>query len=313
MKTARHLFFFDVETTGLPSGRNIPYRQYNSWPRIVSICWLITDQEGKILKDYYELIRPAGFTIPWEAEKIHGISTAKAESEGISLDTMLVDLSKALNSFNLSHLIAHNIDFDRNVLFSELVRIKSPLLGRLSSIPTACTMKSSTNFCKLPHRNSRYGGYKWPKLNELHRKLFKTGILLEHDAREDITATKNCFFRLQDLGIMNIQLGETRKTSENEAKRKGEPTDLKKFEALANANKLRINENAKSNNFSQFEDSSYVEKMEDVTDDYSVNRGRSGKALLIAIIFWIFALNSESGFLYFVAVIASVCWYSSDE
>ena len=45
---------------------------------------------------------------------------------------------------------------------------------------------------------------------------------------------------------MNIQLGETRKTSENEAKRKGEPTDLKKLEALANANKLRFNENAKA-------------------------------------------------------------------
>ena len=202
----QHLFFFDVETTGLPKGRNISYKDYHNWPRIVSICWLITDHKGKVLEEFYELIKPKGFTIPKDVEAIHGISTNRAQRDGIALDKMLKALDRSLNSYNLSHLVAHNIEFDRNVLFSELVRNNNLLLSRLSILSTACTMKSSTNFCKLPHKNRRYGGYKWPKLSELHKKLFQTGILLEHDAREDILATKRCFFKLQEMGVMKVPL-----------------------------------------------------------------------------------------------------------
>jgi DNA polymerase-3 subunit epsilon len=202
----QYLFFFDVETTGLPKKRGLDYRYYNNWPRIVSICWLITDHSGKVYEEFYELIKPNGFTIPYQAEDIHGISTAKAKRDGIKYEQMVRALEKSLGKYNLSHLVAHNIEFDINVLLSELLRNKNSILTTLLRMPTACTMKSSTSYCRLPHKNTRYRGYKWPKLSELHWKLFQRGLLLEHDAKEDILATKNCFFKLQQMGIIQVSL-----------------------------------------------------------------------------------------------------------
>jgi DNA polymerase III subunit epsilon len=59
-----------------------------------------------------------------------------------------------------------------------------------------CTMKSTTNFCAI---NGPYG-YKWPKLSELHFKLFNTGFEEAHNAAVDINATARCFWELKRMG-----------------------------------------------------------------------------------------------------------------
>jgi len=51
-------------------------------------------------------------------------------------------------------------------------------------------------------RRGKYGKYKWPKLMELHTKLFSVGFEEAHDAIADIRATAKCFFELQRLGII---------------------------------------------------------------------------------------------------------------
>jgi len=57
-------------------------------------------------------------------------------------------------------------------------------------------MESSTNYCAI---QGPYG-YKWPKLSELHYKLFRTGFDEAHDAAVDIKATAKCFWELKKLG-----------------------------------------------------------------------------------------------------------------
>ena len=57
-------------------------------------------------------------------------------------------------------------------------------------------MQSTTNFCAI---DGPYG-YKWPKLSELHYKLFRTGFEEAHNASVDITATAKCFWELKRLG-----------------------------------------------------------------------------------------------------------------
>jgi hypothetical protein len=59
-------------------------------------------------------------------------------------------------------------------------------------------MESSTNFCALP---GPYG-YKWPKLPELHYKLFRTGFAEAHNAAVDIQITAKCFWELKRLGVL---------------------------------------------------------------------------------------------------------------
>ena len=61
-----------------------------------------------------------------------------------------------------------------------------------------CTMQSSTDYCALPGKF----GYKWPKLQELHQRLFGNRFEEAHDAAADISATYRCFCRLRDLDII---------------------------------------------------------------------------------------------------------------
>jgi hypothetical protein len=59
-------------------------------------------------------------------------------------------------------------------------------------------MESSVDYCKI---ESKYG-YKWPKLSELHIKLFGEDFEGAHNALADIEATAKCFWKLRDLKLM---------------------------------------------------------------------------------------------------------------
>jgi DNA polymerase III epsilon subunit-like protein len=101
-----------------------------------------------------------------------------------------------------STIIGHNISFDINVVGAELLRIGSDF--RIDSKPSICTMLSSMNYCAIPNPHQhRYGDpYKWPKLQELHKKLFGVEFEDAHDAMADIEATKRCFFELVKRNII---------------------------------------------------------------------------------------------------------------
>jgi DNA polymerase III epsilon subunit-like protein len=193
------IMFFDVETTGLPGDHNAPYTNTNNWPRIVSIAWAITDSWGKQLDEHYSLVKPDGFEIPTAAERVHGISTAQAMAEGTALYDIFSLLQETLTDYDVGKLVAHNMSFDRNVLFCEFVRVEHSLLSFMSPSPTVCTMKSSTDFCAIP---GRYDSYKWPTLEELHRKLFHESPSGQHNALYDVRATMACYFELVRLGLL---------------------------------------------------------------------------------------------------------------
>lgn len=95
-------------------------------------------------------------------------------------------------------LIAHNIDFDSLVVMANLDRIiptKSVLqsMVRMEQIETFCTMKSTTELCRLP---GNYGSFKWPKLIEAYRHLFGEDFDGAHDAMADVRACKRIYFEI---------------------------------------------------------------------------------------------------------------------
>lgn len=96
------------------------------------------------------------------------------------------------------YLVAHNIGFDYNVLGAEMLRYKMSVGKKLNQI---CTMEASTNYCQLP---GKYGKFKWPKLDELHRKLFGADFEGAHDALDDVKATSRCFFAMLDLNLIKL-------------------------------------------------------------------------------------------------------------
>ncbi|EOZ91285.1 DNA polymerase III epsilon subunit [Indibacter alkaliphilus LW1] len=187
---------FDTETTGLPRNYNAPMSDLDNWPRLVQIAWQLHAADGKLLSNNNFIVRPEGFTIPYNAEKVHGISTARAKKEGHDLAEVLgifhEDVAKA------NFLVGHNIGFDINVVGAEFLRKEIPM--QLTDMRELDTKDLSTDFCAIP--GGKGGKYKWPTLTELHQKLFGEGFADAHDAAYDVDATAKCFFGLITQGVI---------------------------------------------------------------------------------------------------------------
>lgn len=193
------ILFFDTETTGTPKNYRAPLTDFDNWPRLVQLAWIQVDGDDlAVMKSFDTLIKPEGFEIPQEAIAIHGITTERASLEGMKLKDALAMFSLALA--NCDMIVGHNISFDRNIIGSEMLRMgfEDSLHGK----PRICTMNAGTNFCQLP---GKYG-YKWPKLSELHEKLFKEPFESAHNAKADIYATAKCFFAMCQRGIISEEM-----------------------------------------------------------------------------------------------------------
>ena len=186
--------FFDTETTGLPRSWKAPITDLDNWPRMIQLAYLLSDSDGNRASGGDFIIKPVGFTIPDEAARIHGISTERAEKEGKDLRAVLQEFQSAVSQAKC--LVAHNISFDEKIVGAEFLRNK--MEDGLPAKRKICTMQSATNYCALP---GPYG-YKWPKLTELHCKLFQKGFEEAHNAAADIAATMKCFWELKRLGII---------------------------------------------------------------------------------------------------------------
>jgi len=186
--------FFDTETTGLPKNWKAPVTDLNNWPRLVQLACLYYDADGNKISGDDFIIKPEGFTIPLDVAKIHGITNERALNEGQPLVSVL-QLFRALVE-QASCLVAHNISFDEKIVGAEFLR--NGMTNILQSKKKICTMERSTSFCAI---NGPYG-YKWPKLSELHYKLFKKNFAEAHNAAVDITMTAKCFWELKRLGII---------------------------------------------------------------------------------------------------------------
>jgi DNA polymerase-3 subunit alpha len=186
---------FDTETTGLPRDYNAPMSDVDNWPRLVQLAWQLHDVKGKLLSNHNYIIRPEGFTIPYNAEKVHGISTKRALAEGHELREILQIFREDV--VQAKYLVGHNIGFDINVVGSEYIRAE--LFMPLGEKKELDTKDISTDFCALP--GGRGGKFKWPTLTELHQKLFGKGFGDAHDAAYDVDATARCFFGLITQGV----------------------------------------------------------------------------------------------------------------
>ena len=158
--------FFDTETTGLPLKRPFPngkrpknksnYRDLVAFDtaRLVSLAWQL-GEDGPL---QHFFVQPLDFVIPPEATAIHGISQEQAMTQGISFSEgiarFLADIAQA------QVLVAHNLDFDKAIIKSELLRASA------TSLP-----KVPRHFCTMREACTRLGLVRWPRLANLYRML----------------------------------------------------------------------------------------------------------------------------------------------
>ena len=153
------------------------------------LAWSCYDEKDRPAESAAYLIRPEGFSIPPEVQRIHRISTERANAEGKPLLSVLEMFAAAVAKSET--VVAHNLRFDENVISAEYLRQNlSPPFGGKKRV---CTMTGSVNFCRIP---GPYG-YKWPSLSELHRTLFGRTFEEAHDAGADVAACADCFLELR--------------------------------------------------------------------------------------------------------------------
>lgn len=191
---------FDTETIGLPKDWDRPANDVNNWPRVVQLGMAFQDMAGHV-QTFECLIKPPNgiaFPIPQKATDIHGITDARCVQEGIPIAQALDQFEFWLSGADV--LVAHNLDFDRPVLGCEFVRLKrKPMVN--DGLRRICTQKATSAFVGIPKDwYDPSDPYKWPKLQELHHKLFGCGFEGDHNALVDVMATLKCYNRLCELG-----------------------------------------------------------------------------------------------------------------
>lgn len=187
---------FDTETTGLPIRYDAPLTDLDNWPRAVQVAWQLHAQDGSLIEAQDFVIEPDGFDIPYNASKIHGISTAVAHHFGKPLATALKSFKEAVKQSQ--YLVGHNVQFDINILGAEYLRVEgvNPFEGMLS----VDTSEEGRNYCQLA--GGKGGGFKIPKLAELYEKLFEESFAEAHNAIADVEATTRIFLELLRKGII---------------------------------------------------------------------------------------------------------------
>ncbi|MFK7748223.1 MAG: DNA polymerase III subunit alpha [Kordia sp.] len=182
---------FDTETTGLPKRWDAPISDTDNWPRCIQIAWQLHDELGNLIEHQDYLVQPEGFNIPYDAEKIHGISTELAAEQGISLQEVLEKFNIALSKTKF--IVGQNVGFDVNIMGSEFYR--GNVANKLQELPVLDTCTEATaSLCQLP--GGRFGKFKLPTLTELHQYLFGVGFGEAHNATADVEATTRCFLEL---------------------------------------------------------------------------------------------------------------------
>lgn len=185
------MLFLDIETTGLPiqPSRNIYYdyketKFFNS-SRVIQICMQLYDDKKNIEKEIYEYIK-TDVKIPEGAIKIHGITDEECDKKGKRITELYQNLYEILYRTKL--VIGHNINFDVSVLASELHRNGLENIARLLFYKKRfCTMKQAQNY-GIPKYN--------PRLSELYYMLFNKQNEGAHDAKSDVIACKDCFYKM---------------------------------------------------------------------------------------------------------------------
>jgi len=137
---SKHILFLDTETTGLPSRWNAPY---NEWPRMVSLAYMLCEEDGKVIDQMELIIKPDGYTIPKEASDIHGITQMVAEAKGNDLQMVLIKLLTLVEIADL--IVFHNQSFDVGIITGEQMRMGFGKPEYISSSQPSTFCRDNTN------------------------------------------------------------------------------------------------------------------------------------------------------------------------
>ena len=177
---------FDTETNGLPI-----CKRYSEFPcytdlskyesaRLVQISYIITNNSFNNLEESDDIIKADGFKI--ENTQFHGITDAISYNKGIPFVEFAEKFNNTLDFVDT--IIAHNLNFDINVLRAELYRYNLlDIIIKLDSKKMICTMQYTKYIVCSKFKSGT--GIKDPSLKELYQYFVKKEITNQHNSKYD--------------------------------------------------------------------------------------------------------------------------------
>lgn len=203
---------FDTETTGLPKSKIISPDTLNQWPHIVQFSFVIYDTELNdivVAIDNIVKLTDTGIVISEDSIKLHGITHEISQTKGVKLSKLLHMFCTYLK--NVDVLVGHNVSFDINLVKIEILRLiysshisddkiikyKNNLHVLTNFTNVYCTMQNAIELCGIKLTDKFGKEYnKFPKLLELHQKLFNSVPNNLHNSFNDILITLRCYVKM---------------------------------------------------------------------------------------------------------------------
>lgn len=189
-------FVFDTETTGF----TVRWWTLEEQPYIVQFAWILwnisKDKWFEEIERIDQLVKPR-ISIPFSSSQIHGIYD-KDVSSAPYIEDVVTGFLKFLNTTDV--IVWHNVEFDEMIIKNELARIWRD--WDYQPMKTICTMRTSTDYCKLQWRGF---SYKPPKLNELYKFLFWERFEWAHNAMVDVESTAAAFSELVKRWVITLE------------------------------------------------------------------------------------------------------------
>jgi len=180
------VLIFDTETTGLPEKRDSSIYDFDKYPHVIQLSWVLYDDvEKKVIEEYDQIIAIGDdIPIPEKSVEIHGISREISRERGIPIKEALRTFRDVLKRCDI--VVGHNISFDKKIIVVEGLRNK--VYFQFKKKNEFCTMRNSNGLSKEKK------GYL--RLGELHNVLF--GSLPEnlHNSKIDVDVTLKCYLKL---------------------------------------------------------------------------------------------------------------------
>lgn len=194
---------FDTETSDLiPRGENMT-NDLTKLPHALQISAAIYDPDTKefsFTNDYIKI--DESVKIHEKAFETHHLDHEFLKKNGVGIDNVLMKFED--DNTKVKTNIAHNFDFDKQMLSIEASRIGMDNMF-LPNQRHVCTMKKYKRMCNVKTKNDKGEEYvKYPRLSELFKKVFPDDILPDnmHNSLIDTLVCLRCYLKVElDMDI----------------------------------------------------------------------------------------------------------------
>tara|TARA_B110000003_G_scaffold275967_1_gene320246 strand:- start:17883 stop:18491 length:609 start_codon:yes stop_codon:yes gene_type:complete len=179
--------FIDTETNGLPNMTNIKYGDYPLYTninkydtaRVIQLSFMLCDENLNEIEMHDYIIKRENFEITnYEFHNITNEISDNGKKFDYAFDILLNTLKKC------KYIVAHNINFDINVIRSEFYRRnKLDYITEINKYEQICTVKKFKSIVKA---KNRYNKIKDPSLKELYHFAFNKDIEHAHNSKYDV-------------------------------------------------------------------------------------------------------------------------------